>query len=146
MTRESKRKKIVVAVDTSDYAEQVMNAAYDIAENINADVEVITVIEIPEFASEGELDIGKIESEEKEIAEYQKKLIDMCFSGSTMLVESAILHGNPAKKICEFANKTNASIVVIGTRGFGKLQSKLLGSVSEKVIKDCHCSVLTVRK
>ncbi|TSA16958.1 MAG: universal stress protein [Nitrosopumilales archaeon] len=146
MTKVSPRKKIVVAVDTSDYAEQVMKAAYDVAENLNADVEIVTVIETVEFASEGELDVGQIEAEEKEVAEYQKKLIDTCFSGSTLLVESAILHGNPAKKICEFANRTNASIVVIGTRGFGKLQSKLLGSVSEKVIKNCHCSVLMVRK
>jgi len=146
MTKISPRKKIVVAVDKSDYAEQVMKAAYDVAENLNADVEILTVIETMEFASEGELDVGQIEVEENEIAEYQKKLIDTCFSGSTLLVESKILHGNPAKKICEFANRTNASIVVIGTRGIGKLQSKLLGSVSEKVIKNCHCSVLTVRK
>jgi nucleotide-binding universal stress UspA family protein len=146
MTSESQRKKIVVAVDTSDYAVQVMKAAYDIAENINADVEILTVIETMELASEGELDAGQIEAEEKEVAEYQKKLIDTCFSGSTLLIESKILHGNPAKKICEFANRTNASIVVIGTRGLGKLQSKMLGSVSEKVIKNCHCSVLTVRK
>ncbi|MBI5377589.1 MAG: universal stress protein [Thaumarchaeota archaeon] len=146
MTKASPRKKIVVAVDMSDYAEQVMKAAYDVAENLNADVEIITVIETMDLASEGEIDVGKIEVEEKEIAECQKKLIDTCFSGSTLLIESKILHGNPAKKICEFANRTNASIVVIGTRGLGKLQSKLLGSVSEKVIKNCHCSVLTVRK
>lgn len=146
MTKESQRKRIVVALDMSEYAEQVMKAAYDVAENINADVKIITVIETPEFASEGELDVGQIEAEEKEVAEYQKKLIDTCFSGSTLLVESTILHGNAAKKICEFANRANASIVVIGTRGLGKLQSKLLGSVSEKVIKNCHCSVLTVRK
>jgi nucleotide-binding universal stress UspA family protein len=146
MTKISARKKIIVAVDKSSYADNVVRASYDVAENINADVEILTVIETPELASEGEIDVGSIESEEKEIAEHQKKLIDSYFSGSTLLVESTILHGNPAKKICEYAKKAKADIVVVGTRGMGKIQSKLLGSVSETVIKNCHCSVMLVRK
>lgn len=143
--KDTKRKKIVISVDKSDYAEQVMKAACDVAENINADVEILTVIETPAFVSEGEFDASLIEDEKKEVAEYQKKLINSYFSGSTLLVESTILHGSPAKKICEYAKKTKADIVVVGTRGMGKIQSKLLGSVSEMVIKNCHCSVLIVR-
>jgi len=146
MTRRSSRKKIIITVDQSDYAEKVMRAAYDVAENIDADVDVLTVIETPELAAAGELDAAQMEEEENKISKYHKKLIDMHFSGSTLLVESVILHGNPAKKICEFAKKVDASIVVIGTMGHGKIQSKLLGSVSDKVIKNCHCSVLLVRK
>jgi nucleotide-binding universal stress UspA family protein len=44
------------------------------------------------------------------------------------------------------SKKTNANIVVIGTRGLGKMQFMFLCSVSDKVIKNCHYSVLTVRK
>lgn len=146
MTRGLTRKRIIIAIDQSDYAEKVMKAAYDVAENISADVNVLTVIETPELAAAGELDSAQMDEEEKKISAYQKKLIDTNFSGSALLIESMILHGDPAKKICEFAKKANASIVVIGTRGHGKIQSKLLGSVSDKVIKNCHCSVLMVRK
>ena len=146
MTRELLRKKIVIAVDESDYAKTVVKAAYDIAENLDADIDLLTVIEIPQLAGEGELDPNQIDEEEKKISDYHKELIDSIFSGSTLLIESVILHGDPAKKICEFAKKSNASLVVIGTRSLGKLRAKLLGSVSDKVIKNCHCSVLTVRK
>ena len=146
MTRRSTRKRIVIAIDQSDYAEKVMKATYDVAENIDADVNVLTVMETPELAAAGELDSAQMEEEEKKISEYQKRLINTNFSGSTLLIESIILHGDPAKKICEFAKKVNASVVVIGTKGRGKIQSKLLGSVSDKVIKNCHCSVLMVRK
>jgi nucleotide-binding universal stress UspA family protein len=145
LTKATPRKKIIVAVDESAYAGQVIKATYDIAENIDADVEILTVIETPALVSEGEIDVGLIDNEKKKIAEYQKKLIDSYFSGSTLLVESVILHGNPAKKICEYAKKIKADIVVIGTRGMGKIQSKLIGSVSEAVIKNCRCSVLIVR-
>ncbi|MEX2312766.1 MAG: universal stress protein, partial [Nitrosopumilaceae archaeon] len=146
MTRSSTRKRIIITIDQSDYAEKIMKAAYDVAENIDADVNVLTVIETPELAAAGELDSAQMDEEEKKTSEYQKRLIDTNFSGSALLVESIILHGDPAKKICELAKKVNASLVVIGTRGHGKIQSKLLGSVSDKVIKNCHCSVLIVRK
>jgi nucleotide-binding universal stress UspA family protein len=145
MSKKSPRKKIIVAVDQSDNSRPVMAAASEVAESVNADVVVVTVIEILGVASEGELSAAQIETEEKRIAEHQKKLIDTYFSGSNLLIESKILHGEPAGKICQFAEKLNADLVVIGTRGLSKIQSKLLGSVSEKVVKNCHCSVLAVR-
>lgn len=140
------RKRIIVAIDESEVAEHIMNSASELVETTDVDVIVLTVIEIPSFPSEGEIDMPQIESEEKRIAEYHKKLIEKYFSGSTLLVESKILHGNAANKICEFAKSQRASLVIIGTKGVSDLQTKLLGSVSEKVVKNCHCSVMNIRK
>lgn len=146
MSSKSQRKKIIIAVDESNDANFVMASASEAAENISADVIVVSVVEFPSFVSEGELDRAQIEAEEKRIAEYHKTLITTHFSGSTLLIESRILHGDPAQKICEYAEKIKAHIVVIGSSNRGKIQSKLLGSVSESVIKNCPCSVLTVKK
>ena len=139
-------KRIIVAIDPSDNSDHIMSSASELAETLNADVTVLSVIEVPSLASEGELDLAQIENEEKRIYEYHKKLIDKHFSGSTTLVESKILHGNAADKICKFAKDYNASLVIIGTNVRSKLQAKLLGSVSEKVLKNCSCSVMIVRK
>lgn len=141
-----RRKRIIVAIDQSDNAEHVMISASELAETLNADVTVLSVIEVPSLASEGELDLAQIENEEKRIYEHHKKLIGKYFSGLSLLVESKILHGNAASKICEFAKNNNASLVIMGTSGMSKLQTKLLGSVSEKVTKNCSCSVMIVRK
>lgn len=147
MSKKSLRKKIVVAIDESDNSQSVMAAAAEVATNVDVDVAVLTVMDIPKMvASEGEFGRAQLEDEERRIVEHQKKLIDKYFSGSTQLIESKILHGDPSEKICEFAEKLNAHLVVIGTRGLGRIQSKLLGSVSEKVVKNCRCSVLVVRK
>ena len=140
------RKRIIVAIDQSDNAEHVMKSASELTETLDTDVTILSVIEVPSFASEGELDLAQIESEEKRISDNHKKLIDKYFSGSAMLIESKILHGNAADKICEYAKNQNTSVVIIGTSGMSKLQAKLLGSVSEKVIKNCSCSVMIVRK
>ena len=140
------RKRIIVAIDQSDNAEHVMKSASELIETLDTDVTILSVIEVPSFASEGELDLAQIESEEKRIYEHHKKLIDKYFSGLPLLVESKILHGNAANKICEFAKNYNASLVIIGTNVRSKLQAKLLGSVSEKVLKNCSCSLMIVRK
>ncbi|MEM2760343.1 MAG: universal stress protein [Nitrososphaerales archaeon] len=141
------RKKIIAAIDESDNAPAVIASASEIAESTSADVVVVSVIEVPRLvASEGEVERAQIEAEERRISEHQKKLIDIYFSGSDALVESRILHGEPAEKICELADKSRADLVIIGTRGLGKLESKLIGSISEKVVKNCPCSVLLVRK
>lgn len=147
MSKKSPRKRIVVAIDESDNSQSVITEAVEVAEKVDADVIVLTVIDMPKMvASEGEFSRAQIEDEERRVAEHQKQLIDKYFSGTTLLVESKILHGDPAEKICEFAEKSNARLVVIGSRGLGRIRSRLLGSVSEKVLKNCRCSVLLIRK
>jgi len=52
-----------------------------------------------------------------------------------ILVESKILYGDPANEICKLAEDINADMVVIGSRD-SKIESMLLGSVSEKVFEE----------
>ncbi|GBC74444.1 Putative universal stress protein [archaeon HR05] len=144
--RDKRSKRIVVAIDTSDSAIHVIEKAAEVAEMVGADVVVLTVVEVPLVASEGEMNMARIASEEKRIAEYHKQLIDRYFAGSTdMLVESMILYGDAGDKICELAEKIHADLVVVGSRGLGRIESMLLGSVSEKVLRKCRCSVLVVK-
>lgn len=141
-------KRIIIAIDRSDVSRHVMATASELLTSIDAYVIVLTVIEITSTPSEGELNRVQIEEEEKLILEHQKRLIDEYFSGSNLLIESKIVYGDPAEKICELAERINAHMIIIGSRGLNKLQSKLLGSVSEKVIdkaiKRLRCSVLIV--
>ncbi len=53
--------------------------------------------------------------------------------------------GDCAESVLETATQISASLIVVGSRGFGRLKGMLLGSVSRKVAQDAHCSVLIVR-
>ena len=58
---------------------------------------------------------------------------------------ATVLSGNPREVILEEAKKWNADLIVVGShsrRGFKRL---LLGSVSEAVAMNAHCSVVVVR-
>lgn len=85
---------------------------------------------------------GFSESEVRDEAERQAKQIRE--QGGRI----AGLHhriGHPVAEILHVAEETDAGLVVVGSRGLGRLRRKLLGSVSEGVVRHAHCAVLVVR-
>ena len=53
--------------------------------------------------------------------------------------------GDTANRILSIAEKVEADLIVIGTRGFGPIKALLLGSTSQKVTQLAACSCLTVK-
>jgi nucleotide-binding universal stress UspA family protein len=53
--------------------------------------------------------------------------------------------GKPGEVLCKFAEEEKASLVIVGTRGLGKIRRTFLGSVSDYVIHHCHVPVLVCR-
>lgn len=60
-------------------------------------------------------------------------------------VKTRLIDGHPGNELVHLADKERADLVVIGARGLNAVQRFFLGSVSEKVVKYAHCSVLVVR-
>jgi nucleotide-binding universal stress UspA family protein len=52
---------------------------------------------------------------------------------------------SPGAGICKAASEINASLVVIGTRGLGKIRRTFMGSVSDYVLHHAHVPVLICR-
>jgi nucleotide-binding universal stress UspA family protein len=53
--------------------------------------------------------------------------------------------GNPAEEIIALAKDQRADLIVIGSRGHGRLAGLLLGSVAQKVLAHAASPVLVVR-
>ena len=60
----------------------------------------------------------------------------------TTLVTSA---GQPADEILSYARRHAVDLIVLGTRGRGRLAATLLGSVADKVVRGARCPVMVVR-
>lgn len=60
-------------------------------------------------------------------------------------VHTEILEGDPASAILEVAKTRNSDVIVMGSRGLGRLAGLLLGSTSQKVVSHAPCPVLIVR-
>jgi nucleotide-binding universal stress UspA family protein len=58
--------------------------------------------------------------------------------------ESFVLEGDPVERICESAADTNASLLVVGSHGFGPVRRLVFGSVSTALLHKAPCPVLVV--
>ena len=53
--------------------------------------------------------------------------------------------GQPARTIVDFAKRSGADAIVIGSRGLGDIEGALLGSVSHKVASLAEMTVVAVK-
>ena len=60
-------------------------------------------------------------------------------------VHSEILEGSAAEVVLNVANVRDIDLIVMGSRGHGKLRGLLLGSQSQKVLQHAPCPVMIVR-
>lgn len=60
-------------------------------------------------------------------------------------LEIKIVHGEPVDELLGFAHSEEVDVIVIGSTGKGFLKRKVLGSVSDKVVRNAKCSVYVIR-
>ncbi len=60
-------------------------------------------------------------------------------------VSTAVLDGDPATSIVDYAERANADLIVIGSRGLSDFKGLLVGSVSHKVSQLAKCTCVTVK-
>jgi len=57
--------------------------------------------------------------------------------------EAVVLDGTPGQSLCAYAEALPASVIVMGTRGHGGLRRAVLGSVSDYIVRNAPCPVVT---
>ena len=71
--------------------------------------------------------------------------IEQVLASAGLKATAAVLSGNPREVILEEAEKWDADLIVLGSHGRRGFKRFLLGSVSEAVAMNAHCSVVVVR-
>jgi nucleotide-binding universal stress UspA family protein len=54
--------------------------------------------------------------------------------------------GKPGETIIRLAEEESATMIVMGTRGLGKMRRTIMGSVSDFVVHHAHCPVIVCRQ
>lgn len=62
-----------------------------------------------------------------------------------MQVDTRVEPGEYADNILAVAEEIDADMIVVGSRGLGRLAGLFLGSVSHKIVQHARCTVLVVR-
>ncbi|KAJ0053124.1 hypothetical protein Pint_00981 [Pistacia integerrima] len=77
------------------------------------------------------------------VAEAAKQ---MCSSKSVHDVQFEVMEGDPRNVLCEAVEKYHASMLVLGSHGYGAIKRAVLGSVSDYCVHHAHCTVTIVKK
>jgi len=138
---------VLVAVDSSDYSQHVAEVASKLFQRKDTRVIMISVVERPSGpGNEPGLEPEVMKEERDEYSVLHSRLAKIYFSELDPSAQSVIVDGSPAKVICERASALGADVIVMGTRGRGKITSAMLGSVSEDVIHHVAAPVVVVKK
>jgi nucleotide-binding universal stress UspA family protein len=148
---------ILVATDASAASNRALEMAVQIAGQHNAALLIIHVIrdmQIPFDIKEiPELEPNRVESFNDAREDIMRKIAETVLrkakekaeKDGANKVQTAIGTGDPATSILGFAKRRKVDMIVVGTRGLGKLKGTILGSVSRKVTNNAETSCLIVR-
>jgi nucleotide-binding universal stress UspA family protein len=138
--------KILVAVDGSGNSFRALENTFFIAKNTGAQITAIHVIErIPTVYVESQKLLNDL------LANYRKesaKILDRCkemAEKSGIKISTVIAEGDAASSITKYAQQGEFDLIVIGSRGLGRLKGMMLGSISNKVLHHTKCSVMIVK-
>ena len=140
---------ILLATDGSKEAQLAATTAADLTQKTNSELHVVTVgpdyplYELPEHPAEFEDVLRENRREAKEMLEQQAKQIE---EAGVTINETHLREGRAAEEIVGVAEEIGAGLIVMGSRGYGRLRRALLGSVSDAVVRHAHCPVTIVRE
>jgi nucleotide-binding universal stress UspA family protein len=137
--------KILLAVDGSDHAKHAAHKAAELARTVKPQEFRIVVVYDPIPLYLGEPNVQFAIDSRKALAEKVLEDAMMEVGDIPSEIHTEILEGDAAEAIINVANTRKNDLIVMGSRGLGRLAGLLVGSTSQKVVSHAHCPVLIVR-
>jgi nucleotide-binding universal stress UspA family protein len=145
-------KRIVVAVDRSDASLRAVDIAADVANRYDAELVLLTVVHqatAPDPALEAYARMEHLKDPPEGLAleavrEGLGDVRDRARAKGAKQVSIDVFVGDTAAEILAYAEGVRPDLIVMGSRGHGRLAGLLLGSVVQKVIGLAPCPVLVV--
>jgi nucleotide-binding universal stress UspA family protein len=151
-------KKILLPTDGSENSKRANKHALWIADKSNADIVIMYVIEphFPELATGLPLSTlptpderfyeGIREEGHQIIDNFKQELEDVQCKGicKNTNLKSIITEGKPSNEIVNILDKENIDLVVMGTSGRHGLDRFVVGSVTERVVRNARKPVMVI--
>ena len=126
-------RNILVALDSSEIAARALAEAAELALALNARLTIVSVApDLPSAAYRAGIDIKALEAEvQAEVDALLRQAVDSLPEG--LPVTTVLRRGNPGAEIVGQIERGDHDLVVMGSRGRGRVTSSLFGSVAAHV-------------
>jgi len=145
-------KRILVAVDRSEPSLRAVDMAADIAVKYGAELLLLTAIPdvglpdpgIEAYARIEHIKDGPAALQVESVRDALSEVGERAKAKGARNVSVDVAVGDAAEEILASAKSGQADLIVMGSRGHGRLAGLLLGSVAQKVVGLASCPVLVV--
>jgi nucleotide-binding universal stress UspA family protein len=142
-------KKILVPIDFSKPSEYAARMAAKIAKKTGASITLIHLIELPSGTS----DIGyrsrfSIPESMLYLRKTKEKVLEFknSFFPEDLTVAYFIKLNNPFDGIIKYADKIDADLILMGSKGHSKFEEIMIGSNTEKIVRSSKIPVIAVKR
>lgn len=140
-------KKILCPVDFSEFTDETLAYAVDIAKKYQSELHLLHVIPNLNYFTpyESFLTPENLVAVEKNIENEINDDFDKILNKLDVPAKKIIKNGAAFVEIIEYAASESIDLIIMGTHGRSGIKHVLIGSVAEKTIRKATCPVLTVR-
>ena len=147
--------KILVPLDGSEHSKMALKTAINVAKKFDGEITLLNVYSISFAASlpiyNKESDVVTAEQISSVIEAIRKTRTGILAEGKKMVeaggfpVKTLLKEGHVMQEIINTAREEKFDLIVMGAKGVSKIELMLLGSLTEKVVRNAPCTVMVVR-
>ena len=139
--------KVLLATDGSREAKLAATTAADLATSTGSELHVVQVGESPLiYHPERHAYRAEYEKHEKGSQQLLEAEVERVEETGATVAQAHLRMGRADEEIVELAQSLGAGMIVMGSRGQGRIRRALMGSVSESVVRNAHCPTTIVRE
>jgi nucleotide-binding universal stress UspA family protein len=139
--------KMLVPVDGSEHSANAAAWAAQRAAESGGSVTLLHVYSMPSTDAMGLANLSREEIEEAKqlTAAPSFDKARQAVADTNMIQDACVSIGEPDEEIIAFARARGFDHIVMGSRGLSPIKELLLGSVSERVLREAPCAVTIIR-
>lgn len=146
-------KRILICLDGSDLAEQILPYAIEQALRFESTVVLLRVVPwsttiipgLAEMAGESGFNVGAVEQEKREGELYLKAIAKRLLEENSLHADCVSVRGSPGQAIVEYAALDKTELIAIATHGRSGPSRVIFGSVADFVLRQSSVPILLIR-
>lgn len=149
--------KILICLDGSPLAEQIIPYATEQAKRFNSKVILLKVVTDADavvvpmtptgdpLTMATQVSIEKMENESEEAKSYLATIAEPMIKAKLDVEQIAIFDPSPGSAIVDQANSSQVDLIALATHGRSGLRRAVSGSVADQVLRESHLPILLIR-